>query len=98
MADVWAPDLTQELQRAYDLTSYIGISGATGLSPVFLVGPGCDQAISRTHRFNFATRTTAGAGVSGGFGITVPVADARVAVIRSVNISHEGAASATWAA
>lgn len=86
MAEVWSPDVSQELQRQYDLTVAVQATGAVGLSPVFNVGPGADAAISRTQSFGLHVNVAAGAAVTGAAGIVVPSTDSRVVVIRGVNM------------
>lgn len=83
----WNPTLQTELQRLYDLTTALTANGGTTISPVTLVGPGADPAISGVSRFAFATgNIVATAGNQGEFGICIPVGDPRIAVIRSLTV------------
>lgn len=93
MAEVWTPDISQEIQRAYDLTTAINASGSTSLSPVYNVGPGADAGITRTQSFALHSNVVAGAAVTGGMGIVIPSTDSRVAVVRSINFDAATAAS-----
>lgn len=85
--DNWNQGLQTEIQRLYDLTQAIQATGSSVVSPVTVVGPGADQVLTSVSRFTFADKAVAGAGFSGGLGISIPQGDARVVVVRKVTLT-----------
>lgn len=83
-----AESITKQLFRAYNARGVVSPGGATGLSPVFMIGGAAHPSIATQFSAVVSQTVIAGAAVTGGAGLIVPAnAQGQLAVVTDISVA-----------